>query len=313
MHLSPEAVFGFAVAAYSIVANDAIQTLGTFLSSNSHRSRIVLWLFCATILFAVLLYGWSMGDVSYARLEKFPVPEGGITWWHTIPAVVIVLLTRFGIPVSTTFIILTVFAVTNLEKMLVKSLLGYAVAFVSGFGIYMVVARWLRRMYEQGGGNRKLWVVLQWISTGFLWSMWLIQDLANIYVYLPRQLSNVEFFSSCALMLALLGFIIYNRGGKVQHIVATKVNTSRIQSATIIDFIYGIILYIFKDLSNMPMSTTWVFLGLLAGREMAITRVLHHQSFAVTGKLILRDAGKAGVGLAVSVGLALLIPQLAGL
>lgn len=33
---------GFLMAAYSIVANDAIQTLGTFLSSNSHRPWWVL-------------------------------------------------------------------------------------------------------------------------------------------------------------------------------------------------------------------------------------------------------------------------------
>ncbi len=312
MSLAPEAVFGFMVAAYSIVANDAIQTLGTFLSSNSTRSKFLLWLFAAAILGGVLMYGWASGDIAYGRLDKFPMPEGGLTWWHTLPAVVIVVLTRFGIPVSTTFLILTIFALPNLEKMLVKSLLGYAVAFASALGIYMVIAKRLRRMYDKGGGNRSLWIVLQWLSTGFLWAMWLIQDLANIYVYLPRQLSDYEFFGSCALMLGLLGYIIYNRGGKIQHIVETKVNTSRIQSATIIDFIYGIILFVFKEMSNMPMSTTWVFLGLLAGREIAITRMLHHQPFAVTRRLILRDAGKATLGLGVSVGLALLIPVLAG-
>lgn len=31
------AIIGFLLAAYSIVANDAIQTLGTFLSSNAKR------------------------------------------------------------------------------------------------------------------------------------------------------------------------------------------------------------------------------------------------------------------------------------
>ncbi len=38
-------IVGFTLAAYAIVANDAIQTLGTFLSSNSHRPWWVLWLF----------------------------------------------------------------------------------------------------------------------------------------------------------------------------------------------------------------------------------------------------------------------------
>ena len=36
-------VIGFLLGSYSIVGNDAIQTLGTFLSSNSHRPWWVFW------------------------------------------------------------------------------------------------------------------------------------------------------------------------------------------------------------------------------------------------------------------------------
>ena len=38
-------IVGFLLTSYSIVGNDAIQTLGTFLSSNDHRPWWVLWLF----------------------------------------------------------------------------------------------------------------------------------------------------------------------------------------------------------------------------------------------------------------------------
>lgn len=48
-------MLGFLLAAYSVVANDAIQTLGTFLSSNSHRPWWVLWLFAGGILTAVFI------------------------------------------------------------------------------------------------------------------------------------------------------------------------------------------------------------------------------------------------------------------
>ena len=44
----------FILAAYSIIGNDAIQTIGTFLSSNRNRPWWVLWLFTATILVIVL-------------------------------------------------------------------------------------------------------------------------------------------------------------------------------------------------------------------------------------------------------------------
>ena len=51
----------------------------------------------------------------------------------------------------------------------------------------------------------------------------------------------------------------YQRGGKIQNIIDTKTGVADIRSATIIDFIYAFILLVFKEWSNIPMSTTWVF------------------------------------------------------
>ncbi len=45
---------GFLLSAYAIVANDAIQTLGTFIAANRNRSWVSLWLFASGILSAVL-------------------------------------------------------------------------------------------------------------------------------------------------------------------------------------------------------------------------------------------------------------------
>ena len=58
----------------------------------------------------------------------------------------------------------------------------------------------------------------------------------------------------------------------------------------------------------MPMSTTWVFLGLLAGREIALTLNLKHRSKKELSQTIYRDAGKAFLGSVVAIGLALLLP-----
>ena len=65
-------IFGFLLAAYAIVGNDSIQTLGTFLYSNSHRPWWVLWIFSSTVMVAVILYGWFNynQDPSYSRLNK---------------------------------------------------------------------------------------------------------------------------------------------------------------------------------------------------------------------------------------------------
>lgn len=277
---------GFILAGYSVVGNDSIQTLGTFLSSNEDRPWYILWIFAGSILAATLLYGWysSQGDVSYGRLEKYAFIDN-MGWPYLLPPLVLMLLTRTGIPVSTSFLILTFFKPKGLIDMTMKSLLGYVLAFAAAILIWQAITRLLDRRFIQNtitAGEKRTWTVLQWSSTGFLWAMWLIQDFANIYVYLPRALSSAEIFISLSVLLVMLGYIFYSRGGAIQQIVKAKTNTVDIRSATIIDFLYALILLFFKEFSKVPMSTTWVFLGLLAGREIAIRYQLGKEEYNPT-------------------------------
>ena len=302
-------IVGFLLGSYSIIGNDAIQTLGTFLSSNDHRPWWVLWLFAGSLLTVVLVYGWmAHGDVSYGRLQAIPVPDH-FSWIYCVPPFVLLLLTRWGIPVSTTFLTLTIFAPKALPSMLIKSLSGYATAFVAAILIYRLVTRGLESRFNRTEGpTSPWWIVAQWCSTGFLWSQWLIQDLANIYVFLPRELSAGWFTASIVVMLALLAVIFYTHGGAIQKVVLTKTNTTDIRSATFVDLIYGIVLFLFKEVSQLPMSTTWVFVGLLAGREIAIAWNEKHRSRQEVSRLVLSDLAKILAGLLVSIALALLLP-----
>ncbi len=307
---------GFAIASYSIVANDALQTLGTFLSSNRERPWWVLWLFAMGILYAVLIYGWvtNGGDTSFGRLERVPLPRP-FTWVYLVPPLVLLLLTRRGIPVSTTFLILTIFAPENLGAMFAKSLIGYGVAFAAAIGLYMAIAEVVERRFLDTAHlpPPRAWVAAQWISTGFLWSQWLIQDLANIFVYAPRRLSVEWLVFALALMAALHAYTFKTHGGAIQQVVTSKTNTRDIRSATIVDFVFGLILLVFKEWSRIPMSTTWVFLGLLAGREIAMAVRLQARPLPDTLRLIGRDGLKVSTGLAVSVALALGLPPLSDL
>lgn len=326
-------IIGFLLAAYSIVANDAIQTLGTFLSSNSQRPWQVLWLFACTIIFGVLTFGYIFGggDIAFGRLNHIPY-AGAIEWWHAVPPLFLLILTRFGVPVSTTFLVLTIFTLSGgsateavLGKMLIKSGLGYVVAAVSGLVVYILVSRSFERWIANTprSSHDMKWTVIQWISTGFLWSQWLVQDLANIFVFLPRTTETLPDGSiqvtfpfelivfATIVMLGLHAIIFARRGGKIQEIVLSKTNTSDVRAATLVDFIYGMILIFFKELSDIPMSTTWVFLGLLAGREVAIAYVggLRNRREAV--KDISRDITRALIGLVISVVLAIGLPAVA--
>ncbi len=301
-------VVGFALAAFSVVSNDSIQTLGTFLAANARRAWWQLWIFASGILIIVLWYGWltNNGDPSYGRLTKFPEPANGVSWIHVAAPLTLLILTRFGIPVSTTFLVLSVFAPGNIESMLFKSAGGYVVAFVVAFLLYISIKRIVQYLMDTSAEEAPTyWYVIQWASTAFLWSQWLIQDLANIFVFLPRDLSIGWITFGTLLLVAMQGIIFYQQGGRIQRIVTSKSNVADIRSAAIINFAYGLILLVFKEWSNMPMSTTWVFLGLLAGREIAICLQIQNRSLATAGRLIGLDAAKAGAGLVVSVALAM--------
>jgi hypothetical protein len=261
-----------------------------------------------------LLYGWwasGVGDASYGRLETIPFPDGGITWLYIVPPILLIILTKYGIPVSTTFLVLTIFSPSSLGSMLTKSMMGYAVAFVVAIIVYRFVIKGISVYFSKTRDHKvsHVWIGLQWVSTAFLWSQWLIQDLANIFVYVPRQVPFEFLMFAITVFVVLLGVILYQRGGAIQNIVDTKTGVTDIRAATIIDFMYAIILLVFKEWSNIPMSTTWVFLGLLAGREFAMSMILDEVNKHRTSRNVSADAMKLMFGLAMSVILATTLPM----
>ncbi len=300
-------ITGFLLALFSCVSNDVIQTLGTFISSNRHRPRWMIWAFASVVLVMTLTYGWIVnnGDLAFGRLDRIPW-AGTFYWWHVLPPVVLLFLTRFGMPVSTTFLILSIFSTgTLLSMMIIKSVLGYLVAFVASIILYFIISKPLEKRFLETSRKKAKrsihWTIAKWASTGFLWSQWIMQDVANLFVYLPRKIELPEFLIIQAVFVIGLAFMMLNRGGEVQKIVKLKINTKDIRSATIIDCVYAVILFVFKEMSNIPMSTTWVFVGLLAGREIAIYHSIRHKSQKKVWKHIGKDFTKVTIGLAASV------------
>ena len=143
-------IVGFALAAYAIVANDSIQTLGTFLASNKQRPWWLLWIWISSIMVVTVTWGWfsNGSDPAFGRLaaKEIDLPAT-FTWLFLLPPLCLVILTRMGIPVSTSLLVLTAFkglvaqqqgkdakgAVELFASMMQKSLVGYAIAFVLGF------------------------------------------------------------------------------------------------------------------------------------------------------------------------------------
>ena len=102
-------------------------------------------------------------------------------------------------------------------------------------------------------------------------------------------------------------YIFYEKGGRIQAIVLEKRGTRFIRSATIIDGVYAFILLYFKYYNDIPMSTTWVFVGLLCGRELAIASVSNDYKLGYVFPIIGKDFLKMIMGLMVSVAIVLAI------
>lgn len=303
-------IVGFILAGYSVIANDSVQTLGTWIASNRDKFKwTTLWAAASSVLVVTLVYGFYMegGDISFGRLDKIPYKQP--EWYHALAPLALVLLTRRGIPVSTSFLVLSAFAPTPvLEDMLLKSVMGYGLAAVVAYVMWLVISRFVDEKEDVSKKTKKFWRVFQWLSTGFLWFTWLSHDVANIAVFLPRELTELQLIMIIAFFVAGLGWIFYKQGGAIQQIVLDKQSTKYVRSATLIDLVYAFLLLYFKQLNNIPMSTTWVFVGLLCGRELALnTGLTKKGNLKSIFPIVAKDFLKLIVGLLVSVSIVLAI------
>lgn len=294
----------FSLAALSVAGNDAIQTVGTFIESKKQVHWLPKMAMLGLTLIAVFVYGWYIDDrqIHFERLKKFDeVTEFNLI--QLLAPVVLLVITRLKAPVSTTFLILGVFGGgQNIQKMLTKSFVGYGVAFLAAIAVWAVLGYFDKQEYEEEHeDSEKVWSALQWFSTLFLWAAWLFQDSANIAVYLPRRLNVFELCGAAGIIVLALTYIIMNGGGKIQEVVSEKSDIKSAKAGTIVDIVYALILIIFQKWSNLPMSTTWVFLGLLAGRESILHIITSRDSYIDTFKKVGKDVALASLGIAVSI------------
>ncbi len=311
---------GFAFAAYSAIANDSIQTIGTFIGSNLKTKWYHLWLYIGGIFLVVVTASFLLfdGDVTWQRLapkngvDLYPLPSS-FSFLQIAAPLVLLILTRLKMPVSTTILLLSSFSaqVSGIEQMLLKSVGGYVLAFfvaiVIWFGLNTIIKKYFSKRKP-----RKGWVVFQWAISGVLWAVWIMQDAANIAVFLPRQLNWTEFVAFSLLIFIGLGLLFYQRGDRIQQIVSKKTKISDVRAATLVDMAYSLIMIYKLFDSTIPMSTTWVFLGLLGGREITMNFMRNksgseHKTRAI--KMALRDVGSAFLGLIISILLAMGINQ----
>jgi hypothetical protein len=323
---------GFGLASVAVMGNDALQTLGPFLASQ--RGRGVRWrqgLALAAVLCVVLLFSWGAGagDPAWGRLDRFPLPDP-FRLRDLLPLAALLLLTRLGLPVSTSFLVLTALAPARLGEMVRKSLAGYGVAFAVAAVVYGLWTPWLERRPapEPPGGEAEgntaaeaeaqaeaegkaesanTWIRLQWLATLALWSQWLVQDLANIYVYLPRRLSLPELLVTLVVLCGAVALVVTLGGGPMRERLRSKSGVSDSRATAVISVLYGLVLLVFLGGDRLPLSTSWLFLGLLAGREVGLACRGAGKPLPAVGRELSGDLLRAAAGLATSLAVALLV------
>jgi hypothetical protein len=334
MEITPWMVIGFLLAAYSVTANDSLQTLGSYLSSNEHRTpKRVQMVFLCTLTASVMMMGWFInnGEPAWGRLTAFPQPDC-LTWAYLIPPIAVLVLTAWGAPVSTSFLVLSAFVPGTIGTLVAQSVLGYLFALSLGLAVWglglTLLERLLKPNHQASANSNNVWYFLQWCSTGSLWGLWLVQDLANIFIFLPRNIGLIPMLLCTTALCSGLCALVAIGGGPIQGLLRSKTNASDLRSATVIDLMFAICLLVQTQLSSFPLSTTWVFLGLLGGREIALTlrqrstenaaanTAENDSSTNAMGRLsknLSQDIWKAGVGLIVSLTIALGIQPLISL
>lgn len=300
---------GFGFAGYSAVANDSIQTIGTFIASNKEQRWWILWLFIGGIFIATVAYSWVSygGDVTYERLSAkgFSEAPTEFSFLQVAAPLFLLILTRMKMPVSTTFLLLTSFttSASGVGSVLLKSVSGWGVAFVASIVVWLALSPQFKKWFT--GKAHPGWRVAQWITSGLLWSAWIQQDAANIAVYLPRSLDIWQFVAFAGVVFLGLGLLFRLGGEKVQEVVDEKSSITDVRGATVINAVYAIILWVFKYQSNVPMSTTWVFIGLLGGRELAMAiRGTSELGVKKAARMMGKDLVVVSIGLLVSMVLA---------
>ena len=310
----------FFLAGYSAIANDSIQTIGTFISSNSRRVRwYYLWIFMGSIFIATILYSWLQygGDISHERLHNkgLDTPPSKFTFFQLFAPIILLILTRLRMPVSTSILLLSAFSThaSTLGKIMVKSLFGYLIAFVLSFVLWSAITFLMRKISLKRRAS-VWWYPIQWLTSGALWSVWIMQDMANIAVVLPRSLSLEQFLVVTSYIFFGLGLLFYLKGDRIQEIVEEKTSMIDVRVATLIDISYACILYYLKIVNKIPISTTWVFIGLLGGRELGLGLMMYKKKRQKSRlkyglRIIFKDVLYTMIGLFVSILLAIAINQ----
>jgi hypothetical protein len=302
------------IASFAIVGNDSPQLIGTHLATRQDEKWYKTLAFVGVIFVVVLGLCWYFydGEVHFKILDN--VSPRNINKYYLISPAILLFLTHNGIPTSSTFLVLSVFLnKANIMNMLTKTAASYFISFAASAYVFLKILRRYKKYLLSASSNDRyisLWNQLQLASTILLVINWLCFSISNITVFLPRKLSLHDFLLFMFILLYTLASVLSNKSNKMQEILLSKSGANNLKINVLINMLFSAVLFIFKVINNVSIATTFVFLGILAGKEIAIASSemdIFGRNYKRTILTILRDINKCIFGVGVSLAFVTLI------
>lgn len=292
------------LSVFAILENNSFQIFGTLLSSNKNKPIYKLFLFIFLIFFTTLIFGWIInnGRLDFNRLLQFNY-NGDIGIKSIIPPLLLFALSYKKIPVSATFILLSGFATKNtVDSMITKTAASYLLSFIIGYYIWYVLDKKFNDKISEFDEKRTFfWNNVQLISNVILIIFWIMSNNGGLIVSLPRNFNMLNFLVYLLFCAISISYIVFSRGGKLQKsIMNAKKGLNNPKTNSIINIIFSLIIFVFQHISSTPVATTWSFIGLLSGRELALSMKKNGYISKTTILKILKDLSVLIYGLIVT-------------
>ncbi len=291
------------LSTFSVIENSSFQMFGTFLTSNKNKSVFQIFFFIFAIFFITLAFEWftNGGRLDFDRLININY-SSNVDFKSILAPLLLFFLTYKKIPVSTTFVLLSGFATKHtIDSMLTKTAASYLISFIFGYYIWYRLDRLLGgKISDFDYEKMNKWKNVQIISNIFLIVFWIMSNNSNLVVSLPRIFS-VQYFIIYVLFCAIsIFYVVFSRGGKIQSIIDAKNGLDNPKTNSIINVAFSLIILMFQCINTTPVATTWSFVGLLSGREFALSMRSFNGVKKVTLIKILRDLSVLIYGLLIT-------------
>ncbi len=291
---------------YNVMVNNFIQTLGTFNVSNKYAKKWKIFLYLASIFIAYFVYTWLKydGNIRKGSLRHIEYKDSFGYSLLLLP-ILVALFNYFGIPVSIAFLSIPLFISGEIVKaMIAKAFLNYFLAFAISFIFWNILYVEFKKILKKKD-NHKFWMIVEYISIGILWCCWLNTCVSSFMVFLPPKLDLKHL-----LLLLVIGTIIISiitilrSNDKMEQIIEEKTDVNNIMFSVLFNVLHSVVLVVLKLNSEVPIATSWIFTGLLDGRELGIvtkkSNSFSDQKYKLCLKKIVRDLCFNTIGIIIS-------------